>query len=245
MPNIQTPEAILSYPNLFTPRAGMNDGDDPQYSTAFVFEADTDITELKRTVLQVAREEWGDDLEGAQISSLETQHGPTYFLVADGGLRIRLPWRDQEEVIEDKGYPEGSTFINARSTNPPGVVSVIPDPSNDGKPAQIVNAKGDVRYQDGTVLSGAREVYAGARGRGLLSVYAYDVSGNKGVSFGLNGVQVTGDGERLDGRQNPADVFEADEDVAGDLSDLTDEEGEEPAAVGAGEDDDDLSDLIG
>lgn len=239
MPNLTTLEAILSYPNLFTPRAAM-DGGDPKYSSAFVFEEDTDISELKRMVIQTAQEEWGDDLEGASISSLETQHGPAYFLVANG-LRVRLPWRDQEDVIAEKGYPEGSTFINARSSNPPGVVSQIPDPSNDGKPAAIVNARGDVRYKDGTVLSGAREVYAGARARGLLSVYAYDVSGNKGVSFGLSGVQIVGDGERLDGRVDAADVFEADEDVAGDLSDLTDEE---PAGVGAGEEDD-LSDLIG
>lgn len=244
MPNIITPEAILSYPNLFTPRKASPDAD-AKYSAAFVFEADTDISEIKRTVIQVAQEEWGDDLEGAQISSLETQHGPAYFLVADGGLRVRLPWRDQEAVISEKGYPEGSTFINARSSNPPGIVSLIPDQSNDGKPAPIVTPSGDVRMKDGNVIPGAREVYAGARARGLLSVYAYDVSGNKGVSFGLSGVQVVGDGERLDGRADAADMFEADEDVAGDLSDLTGE-GEEPETAGAtAGGDDDLSDLLG
>jgi len=237
MPNIITPEAILSYPNLFTPRAAAPDSD-PKYSASFVFEEETDLSELKRTVLEVVREQWGDDLEGASLSTLETQHGPATFLVADE-LRLRIPWYDQESVITGKGYPEGSTYINARSGNPPGVVSRIADPNNDGKPAPIVSPSGDVRLADGTVIPQAQEVYAGARARDLLSVYAYDTQGNRGVSFGLSGVQVMGDGERLDGRANAEDMFDADQEATVDLEDLT-----EPVGADAGEEDD-LIDRIG
>lgn len=237
--SIKTPEAILSYTDgLFEPSSAA-EGADPRYSVTLVFPEGTDLTELKTEAIKAAKEEWGEELAGAERQVLQTQHGPANFLVA-GQLRIRLPWRDAPEDVANKGYPEGSTFVNVRSPNPPGVVSNIADPSNNGKPASIVSRAGDVRLKDGTVIPQARPVYSGCIGRGLLSVFAYTVSGNSGVSFGLSGVQVLDDGERLDGRASAEDEFDAEMEAA-DLSDLTDEE---PAGVGAGEDDD-LGDLIG
>lgn len=228
-----TPEAILSYvKGLFTPSAAA-EGADEKYSVTLVFEDGTDLSELKKAAIDAARDKYGDDLDGAEIKVLETAHGPANFLVTPGGLRLRLPWRDHPDDVASKGYPEGSTFVNTRNSSPPGVVSQIPDADGSDRPARIVNANGDVRMADGSIRPAARPVYSGARGFGLLSVFAYDVSGNKGVSFGLQGVQVTGDGERLDGRTPVEDVFSADADAVADLSDMV------------GEDDDSLDDLLG
>jgi hypothetical protein len=212
-------DAILSYPNLFQPRAA-EEGGQAKYSAAFVF-ADTDaLKEFKRQALAMAQERWGDKLKGAKIKVLDTQHGPANFLVA-GTLRIRLPWQDNAEVLANKGYPEGGAFINARSVSRPGLVGIVPGPN--GKPAPITDESA---------------VYPGVIVNVSGGLFAYDNNGNRGVSFGLGNVQIVRDGDRLDSRRNAADEFEADDTVA-DLADLTDDV---PAGVDEG---DDLSDLIG
>jgi len=235
MSSIITPESILSYPHLFEPQSAKGDSNPPKFSCTFVFPEGTDLDDLKKAAVGLAKERWDAKLGKAKLTTLETQYGPATFLVG-GSLRLRMPWRDDADHIAQKGYPEGSAYVTARSRaeSPPGVVSAIPDPSNDGKPARIVSTSGDVRYRDGTVLTAARPVYAGVIGRGLLSVFTYDNNGNTGVGLGLNGVQVIRDGERLDGRKRAEDVFEADSETAVDLSDLT-----------GGAEEDDLSDLIG
>lgn len=194
---IQTPVATLSYPHLFTASVmkGETDMTKAKFSAAFVFPAGTDLTEMKSAVLEVAREKFGVD---------------TDQLIA--AKKLYLPFRTDGD---EKGYPEGSVYVGARSKDQPVVVSLIPDPNNlgpDGKGRPMV-------------ITSQVEVYAGIQVRGLLSVYAYDTSGNRGVTFGLEGVQKIADGERLDNRVNPVNVFEADPDAAAsfDLSEATGE----------------------
>jgi hypothetical protein len=217
-------DAILSYPNLFAPRAA-EEGGKAKYSAAFIFPDPAALTEYKKAALAKAQERWGDKLKGAKIRTLETQHGPATFLVA-GSLRIRLPWQDNAEVVESKGYPEGSVFINARSESKPGIVGIVPGPNNKPQP-----------------VADEALVYPGVIVNVSVDLYAYSTSGNNGIAAGLGNVQVVRDGDRLDSRVNAADEFDADADAAADLSDLTGEDGE-LAAVGA-DDGDDLSDLIG
>lgn len=193
-----TPEAILSYPHLFEPNA-MDDGAEPKYSACFVFPADADLKELKAAALEAAQEKWGS--KAAKM-------------IRDG--KLRMPFRTDGE---EKGYPEGSTFINCRSNRRPGIVSTVPDPKNGGKPS---------------VITDDEEVYAGCIVRASVTAFAYDVNGNRGVSFALGNVQKIRDGERLDGRVSAEDEFKADDTIAS-LDDLTDE---------AGESGDDLSDLL-
>ena len=52
------------------------------------------------------------------------------------------------------------------------------------------------------------EVYSGAYGIAILRAYPYSASGNNGVSFGLNALQKTRDGERLGGTGVSLDDFE-------------------------------------
>lgn len=218
-------EAILSYPNLFRPRAA---SDDPnakaKFSAAFVFPDSDSLKEFKKAAIAVAQERWGDKLKGAKLRTLDTQHGEAVFLVSPS-VRVRMPWNDTPDVVASKGYPEGSTLVNARSDSKPGIVSIVPDP-NTGKPM---------------LVDDEAKVYPGVIVNVSGDLYAYSNSGNNGVSFGLGNVQIVRDGERLDSRRNAADEFDADASAVADLSDLT---GEQPVAAGAVEGDD-LSDLIG
>lgn len=109
---------------------------------------------------------------------------------ADAMLReksIRVPFRTD---VESKGYPpQYVAFMTVKTRK------------NDNRPApQIVGP-------DKRQLADAREIYPGVRARLSLGVYAYDQSGNKGVSFGLRNVMKTGDGDRLDTYSSPEQDF--------------------------------------
>lgn len=172
MTKVISPQAVLSYPHLFEPNLPPG-ATEPVYSCALVFEKGTDLSELKKAALAAATEKFGNKAEG---------------LIRDG--KLKMPFRND---AEDKGYPEGSIFMNVKNKSKPGVVSTYPGP--DGKP---------------TAIDSPDQVYAGCRVRASLRAYAYDVSGNKGVAFSLGNLQKLADGDRLDGRKRAEDEFEAD-----------------------------------
>lgn len=198
MARIRTPEAILSYPRLFEA------DENGKYSCCLVFPAGTDLRELRQALTDAGKEKFGDKFTAQAIKS----------------GRIKWPLRDEADDVEAKGYPEGSTFINVRTTRKPQVVSIYPDP-NTGKPSQITDPD---------------KVYPGVVVQATIEAFGYDRDGNKGVTFGLGNIQVRRDGDRLDGNKSASDEFEADATAVADLSDLEDT----PAGA-----DDDLSDLIG
>jgi hypothetical protein len=84
-------------------------------------------------------------------------------------------------------YPADHIYIKLSSMSRPGVVG--PDPSE----GQL----------DETTF------YPGCICHATYDAYAYDNSGNRGVSFGLNNIQKVGDGKRLGAaKANPEDEFE-------------------------------------
>ena len=94
-----TPEATLSYPNLFEPRAGL-DGQEPKYSTELIFAGGTDLGELKAAAQAVAVAKWGDNIP----------------------KNLRTPFRDGDMDREGKPEYEGSTFISAKSKQRPVIL---------------------------------------------------------------------------------------------------------------------------
>lgn len=56
-----TPDAILSYPNLFVPRA-MAEGMPEKYSCELIFPEGTDLTPLREAASAAAIQKWGDKL---------------------------------------------------------------------------------------------------------------------------------------------------------------------------------------
>jgi len=99
---------------------------------------------------------------------------------------LRSPFRDGD--ADKPGDPTfaGKTFVTAKSKQRPGVVDQALRPIID--PMQF---------------------YSGCRCRASLYAFAYDTSGNKGVSFLLNNVQKLGEGTRLSGRRPAEQDFDA------------------------------------
>lgn len=178
-------------------------GSNPKYSASLVFEKGTDLMPLKAAVIAVAKERWGD--KGVAI--VKAMRDPAF---RDGNTK--------------DGYPEDSTFIAAKSTRAPQIVDRYADPDT-GKPRPITEemaTEPDSRY----------EMYPGVKVKAYISVYASEGGGNKGVFFGLEGLQRWEDGERLDGRVPAVNVFEGEMPDEADLADLD------------GEDDDGIDEIL-
>jgi len=172
---------MLSYPHLYeaTKVNENNPGEKAKYSAAFVFAKGVDLSQLKAAAIEAGERKFG----AAKFKELLESSG------------LRMPFR--KDAVE-KGYAEGSVFINARSDSKPQLVMPYKDPDT-GKPAPVTDPE---------------IMYPGARVRASLVAFGYDTMGNKGVSFALGNVQWLGDGERLDSRVAAADEFDVVEEIA-------------------------------
>jgi hypothetical protein len=172
-----TPVATLSYPHLDKPQEPQGGVGKAKYSAALVFKPGENLAEMVAAAITVAQAKWpGKDI-------------PAMF----ANNALRSPFRKDGA---EKGYADGSVFINVRSEQPPQIVSTYPGP--DGKPMLI---EGD---------DIVKQMYAGAQVRASVTAFAYDSNGNKGVSFALGNIQKVGDGPRIDGRKAATDEFDAD-----------------------------------
>ncbi|MDO4800409.1 MAG: DUF2815 family protein [Bacillota bacterium] len=108
---------------------------------------------------------------------------------------LKLPVRDgDEEHPEDTTY-EGMYFMNVSAKTKPGVAKLA------GK------------REDGTpileTVTDSTQVYSGCYAKVSINFFAYQNSGNKGISAGLNNVVKVADGEMLGGRARVEDEFAA------------------------------------
>jgi hypothetical protein len=101
--------------------------------------------------------------------------------------KLRMPFRDAGEKADKyAGYNAGDTYINPWSKDKPGIVNA---------------QRQDILLKE--------EVWAGQLVRANVTPFAYDTSGNKGVSFALNHVQIVRtDTARIDGRVAADKVFD-------------------------------------
>ena len=118
MTKITTPEATLSYENLFEPSAPDGSFAEPQYSACLVFNKEADLSELEKAVEDAGKLKWGEKFSGMRKSG-----------------EIRVPFRNDR--LTEKGYPPDSTYINVRSKQKPGIVSTYA--GEDGKPQLITD----------------------------------------------------------------------------------------------------------
>jgi hypothetical protein len=145
MPALKTPEAILSYPFLFEPRA--NDDGKLKYSASLVFLEGTDLSALKQAVLDAAQEKFGTKAE--ELIRTKKIHTP-----------FRTDW-------EAKGYPAGSTFLNVTTEKKPGIVSIYR--GQDGKPAPITDP--ELIYPGCIVIASIVAKYFEAKGKKGITFY--------------------------------------------------------------------------
>jgi len=207
-PTLITGEAILSFPTFLKPRSMKNAKGEPdgkeKYGCTLVFPLGEPGKYLPGpinvTALKAAATECAKNAFGAKLATL----------IKEG--TFRSPFLKKDSEIEKRGYPvgpDGTVYIRVTSMKKPGCASNRKGPDNK------------------VLMLSDREVeemlYAGARVRASIRPFPYEYLGNCGVSFALNNIQFLGDGERMDGRQNPQDEFEPTVDEA-DLPDLPEQD---------------------
>lgn len=99
---------------------------------------------------------------------------------------LKLPLRDGDIERPDDEVYKDSYFLNCNSKDQPQIV--------DRKVQPIIDRS---------------EFYSGCYGRASISLYAYNVNGNRGIAASVNSVQKTRDGESLGGRSRAEDDFTA------------------------------------
>lgn len=109
-----TPEARLSYPNLFAPRA-VKKGDKEKYSCTLIFPKQTDLAQAKAACFAAAEKFFGADWRKK---------------VQEGKLKLQFPFRrgDEPDYLEKPGYGPETIFIRASAEQRPGVVDQAVQP---------------------------------------------------------------------------------------------------------------------
>lgn len=99
---------------------------------------------------------------------------------------IRLPFRPAAEK-DYAGFDKGEIYISpwSNADQKPGIIDL-----------------------HGNKIEVPSDVWAGQLARATVRPFAYDTSGNKGIAFGLEHVQIVkADMERLDGRRDASSAF--------------------------------------
>ena len=163
-----TGKVRFSYCHVWEPDA--MEGSEPKYSVVLLIDK-SDKTTLDKINAAVAEaKELGKTKFGGKIPAV-----------------LKLPLRDGDTEKPDSPEFQGMMFVNARSTNKPGIVDADLNPILDKD-----------------------EFYSGCYGRASITFYAFSQP-NKGIACALNNLQKLEDGERFDGRAS------AEEDFADDL----------------------------
>ena len=173
-----TGKVRFSYVNIFKSRA-FQTGQDAKYSVCHLIPKEDKATVKKiRAAIDEAIQEgiaskWGGKKPGS----------------------LKLPLRDGDDERADEAPEyEGMFFLNANSTQKPGIVD-----------------------KDLNEILDPDEVYSGSWGRASINFYPFNTNGNKGVGVGLNNIQKLKDDERLGAARASAetdfgDGYEDDED---------------------------------
>ena len=162
---VVTGKVRFSYAHVFEPKA-IEEGQTPKYSVSLIIPKSDKTTIAKiKAAIAAALEEGKTKKFGGKLPAV-----------------YKNPLRDGDaERPDDENYA-GSYFINANSTNKPGLV--------DENTNAIINKE---------------DFYSGCYGRASVNFYAFNTSGNKGVACGLNNLQKLEDGERLGGGASTAE----------------------------------------
>jgi hypothetical protein len=171
---VVTGKTRLSYVNLLEP-AAVGDDQTKKYSVSVIIpKSDKETVSKIKKGIQAAIEAGKDSVFKGKIPA-----------------KLDTPLRDgDEDRPEDEAYAN-SWFINAKSTQKPGIVDKALNP-----------------------ILEADEVYSGMYGRVSINFFAYDKKGNKGIAAGLQNVQKLSDGEPLGGGRSKAE-----DDFADDIED--------------------------
>lgn len=193
---------ILSYPHLFVPKLqdDAKPGDKPRYSCMILVPQEVDIKPLEIMCFNLLREKFGENTETLLAAGMRRE---------PSGLK----WPFRKDNIKKDG---SKRFDETK------IKCFISPWSYD--PVYTFDRYGSEKDANGRVLpdviKGATpgKLYAGCFVNVTVNPYVYDNSNARGTSLGLVGVQHYADGERLDNRADPKDLFQAEERPAADMS---------------------------
>lgn len=167
----------ISFANIW--EAKSIQGSDPKYSVSCVIPKSDKATLAKiNAAVEAAKEEAKSKKWGGKIPS-----------------GLKLPLRDGDIDRPDDETYTNCMFLNATSSEKPGVV--------DRKVQPVLDPM---------------QVYSGCYCNVSVSIYGFNTNGNRGVAASLSNVQWLKDGERLSGKTDAASDFEQlpeDEEVLG------------------------------
>lgn len=172
---ITGPNTRWSYANVWEPKS--INGSDPKYSVSLIIpKSDTAVVQRIKDAIKAAYEDGQGKLKGngRSVPALEN---------------IKTPLRDGDREKPDDPAYRNAWFLNANSTQQPGIV--------DADRQEIIDRS---------------EVYSGVYGRASISFYAYATNGAKGIACSLNNLQKIRDGQPLGSRTSAADDFDTDDD---------------------------------
>ena len=181
---VTTPPVRVSFPTVFKPRGFQNS--DPKYSVTMMFDKTDDthmaaLTKVRKEAEAVLEDKWPDPEKRPRIPIVGHDKSP----IKDGDKSCN---QQGVPIVEKNKEYAGHFIIRAASASKPPVV--------DRGMEEIVDTN---------------MIYGGCYCKINFNAYAYDVQTNKGVTFGLNGVQFWDDGDAFGGgRRSVGDMFTAD-----------------------------------
>lgn len=136
-------------------------------------------------------------IEEAIDNAIEVDGGQKLKGVKRANVKTTLRDGDTEMDTEERPEFKGMMFMNVSSKSKPGILDKYKN-----------KIDGENAYE---------EVYSGVYAIVSINFYAYNTSGNKGISAGLNNVMIIEKGERLGGKASAesdfADIEFEDEDL--------------------------------
>lgn len=185
MTKVITGKVRLGYPNLFKARAA-KEGQAPKFSVEILIpKADVKtVAKIRAAQNEAATSEKGRKLLGDAVQTF----GSDKF----SHKKFTDTLRDGDDEDEADGHEErvGHWFMNIRSSE---------------------NYKPGVVDKDRQQVLDLSEVYGGVFARVSMTAFPFDAEGKKGVSFGLNSVQVLGYGEPFGApREKAEEAFDDD-----------------------------------
>lgn len=115
--------------------------------------------------------------------------------------KLHNPFRDGEEREDTEGYGSGVTFVKAISKRKPQIVD-----------------------KQRNKLDSPEDFYAGCYAIATVSPFAFEVKGNKGISFGLGNILKVDDGEPFGFSSDPMEDFDDDFEEDDEFEDEDDED---------------------
>nr|DAQ02886.1 MAG TPA: DNA helix destabilizing protein [Caudoviricetes sp.] len=162
--SVRLGEVRFSYASVFAPRKN-EDGSDGKYSVMLLIpKSDAQAKKLIEAAVEAAKQ--------AGVQSKWSGKMPS-------AAKLHLPLRDGDDEFPDDPTYEGMWFMNASSTQKPGVRVL-----ENGAMSEALDSD---------------DFYSGCWGAVVVNFFPYSVSGNVGVAAGLNNLIKTRDDERLGG----------------------------------------------